>query len=219
MRRPAHAAPSSPRGTASFSGRIEVALIPTVWDIYRSSVAERWHRRRSADASIANAIAPWIVLLYLIAESINQWMMPKESRNWILNLGLWVCGGWLLWWWAKWLVNPLLEAVKQERLARSEPLIRYEFSAAGMKVLRLDHFLEIAWPGIRRVRETLFSFLIYPHEQSPWTKTPDGHLIQTLPLMKTFLTVPKHCFPNDTARVEFRNLARCHVNGEVLLRS
>jgi YcxB-like protein len=195
-------------------GRIEVALRPDVWDIYRAEFAERWRRSHSADASIARALAPWLLLLYVIAESVHQLILPSFLHSTVITLGFWFLVGWLLWW----LTHPYLDARNQMQASSLAPPIRYAFSAEGFEVLRMDYSLKIAWGGVRKVRETPFSFLIYPTQQSPYSKTPEGDLVQVLPLMKQFFTLPKHCFAREADAAAFRQLARRHVDGEVRLR-
>ena len=204
---------STPRSESD--GRIEVTLRPTVWDIYRAEFAERWRRDHSADASLSRALAPWLLLLYVFAESVHQLVMPSQIRSTFITLGFWLLVGWLIWW----LVQPHVEARKQIQASRSEPPIRYAFSAEGFEVLRFEFSLKIAWGGVRRVRETRFSFLVYPVQQSPFSKTEEGQLVQVLPLMKRFFTIPKHCFARESEITAFRQLVRRNVDGEVLLRN
>jgi hypothetical protein len=84
-------------------------------------------------------------------------------------------------------------------------------------MIRPDVSMQIAWPGIRRVKETWIPFLIYPRQSSPCAAAADGRLIQVLPWMKLYFALPLHCFA-DTADLRlFRTLIRNHVTGETKL--
>jgi len=76
-------------------------------------------------------------------------------------------------------------------------------------MIRLDVSMQIAWPGIRRVEETWFSFLIYPRQSSLYATAPDDRLIQVLPLMKLYFTLPRHADAADLRL--FRALVGKHV--------
>jgi hypothetical protein len=78
--------------------------------------------------------------------------------------------------------------------------------------------MHIAWPGIRRLKETWFSFLIYPRQGSPYATAPDGRLIQVLTWMKLYFTLPRHCFADAADLRLFHKLIRKYVNAETKLR-
>ena len=117
-------------------------------------------------------------------------------------------------WWA---VAPLLQARRQAEAVLSEPPVRFVFSPAGVEMIRLDVSMQIAWPGIRRVKETWFSFLLYPRQSSPLRRRPRRPLDSSAPLDETLFCASLHRFA-DTADLRlFRTLIRDHLTGEIRL--
>jgi hypothetical protein len=195
--------------------RIEVAVHYTTWDVYRMEMAERWRRSYSADAPVLSSTFPFAVVFFLLVLAANDVLSSGPWRNAIPGIAFWFLVALAAWW----TVAPFLEARRHAEAALSEPPVRFAFSPEGVEIARLDVSVQIAWPGIRRVRETWFSFLIYPRQSSPYATAPDGRLIQVLPWMKLYFTLARHCFADAADLRLFRTLVRTHVTAEIELRS
>jgi|SRR2546421_1625349 len=102
-------------------------------------------------------------------------------RNFAPGVAFWFRVAWVVWW----AVAPLLQARRQAEAVLSEPPVRFVFSPAGVEMIRLDVSMQIAWPGIRRVKETWFSFLIYPRQSSPLRRRPRRPLDSSAPVDET----------------------------------
>jgi hypothetical protein len=208
-------APSLPERAAGFPARpagsldrIEVPVHYTAWDVYRMEVRERWQRSYSADSSVvASTFFLLAAGLYLLVDVLYFALAPTPWMDAVLIGAFWL----LVLWGAWWAVAPILKARRHAEAALSEPLVRFVFSPEGVEIVRQDVSMRIAWPGIRRVRETWFSFLIYPRLSSPYVTSPDGRLIQVLPWMKLYFTLPRHCFVDAADLRLFRTLVRKHV--------
>jgi hypothetical protein len=195
--------------------RIEVTVHYTAWDVYRMDMAERWRRSHSADAPVITSTLPLaVVAFYLLLDILYVVFPPGAGKDAVLPGALWLLVLWGIWG----AVAPFLQARRMAEAAVSEPPVRFVFAPEGVEMVRLDVSMQIAWPGVRRVRETCFSFLIYPHQSSPYTTAPDGRLIQVLPWMKLYFTLPRHCFADQADLRLFRTLIRKHVSGEGELR-
>ena len=195
--------------------RIEITVQYNAWDVYRMEMAERWRRSHSADAPVVTSTFPLAIVLYLLLELFYVALAPGAWRSAILPGTLWLVLLWTLWWAGA----PIFAARRQAVAALSEPPVRFVFSSEGVEMIRLDVSMQIAWPGIRRVKETWFSFLIYPRQSSPYATAPGGRLIQVLPWMKLYFTVPLHCFADAADLRLVRALIRKHVTAEVKLRA
>lgn len=202
-----------PARSAGSLDRIEVIVQYNTWDVYLMEMAERWRRSHSADAPVAVSTFPLAVILYLLLELFYVAMAPGAWKGALLPGVLWLLFLWAVWW----LVAPILRARRQADAASSELPVRFIFSPDGVEMIRLDVSMKIAWPGIRRVKETWFSFLIYPRQSTPYATAPDGRLIQVLPWMKLYFTVPLHCFADAADLRLFRSLIRKNVTAEVKL--
>ncbi len=178
-------------------------------------MAERWRRSHSADAPVIASTFPLAVVLYFLLDIFYMSLTPAGWKNAVLPGTMWLLILWGIWW----ALAPYFEARRQAEAALSEPPVRFVFSPECVEMIRLDVSMQIAWPGIRRVKETWFSFLIYPRQSSPYATAPDGRLIQVLPSMKLYFTVPLHCFADATDLRLVRSLIRKHVTAEVKLRS
>jgi hypothetical protein len=194
--------------------RIEVTVHYSDWDVYRMDMAERWRTSHSADAPVIKSIFPLAAVLYLLLNIFYVAIAPGAWKDAVLPGALWL----LVLWGVLRGVAPFLAARRVAEAAASEPPVRFVFSPLGVEIVRLDVSVHIAWPGFRRVRETWFSFLIYPRQSPPYTTAPDGRLIQVLPWMKLYFTLPRHCFADQADLRLFRTLIRRHVSGEVELR-
>jgi hypothetical protein len=194
--------------------RIEVTVHYSAWNVYRMELAERWRRSHSADAPVIASTFPFAVILYLLLDIFYVAFAPGAWKDTILVAALWL----LVLWGAWWAVAPFLKARRQAEAAVAELPVRFVFSPEGIEITRLDVSMRIAWPGIRRAKETWFSFQIYPRQASPYITAPDGRLIQVLPWMKLYFTLPRHCFADQADLRRFRTLIRKHVTAEVKLR-
>jgi hypothetical protein len=203
-----------PLRTAGSLDRIEVTVHYSAWDIYCMEMAERWRRSHSADAPVIASTLPLAVLLYLFIDIVYVSFAPGAWKDAIVPGTMWLLILWAAWW----AVAPFLQAHRQAEAALCEPPVRFVFSPEGVEMIRLDVSMQIAWPGIRRVKETWFSFLIYPRQSSPYATASDGRLIQVLPWMKLYFTIPRHCFADAADLRLFRSLIRKHVSGEIRLR-
>jgi hypothetical protein len=195
--------------------RIEVTVHYNTWDVYRMEMAERWRRNHSADAPVVVSPFPLAVVLYLLLEFFYAALAPGAWRGALFPGALSLLFLWAVWW----AVAPILQARRQAEAALSESPVRLVFSPDGVEMIRLDVSMKIAWPGIRRLKETWFSILIYPCQSSPYATGPDGRLVQVLPWMKLYFTVPLHCFADAADLRLFRDLIRKHVAAEVKLRA
>jgi hypothetical protein len=198
------AVPSRPAGSLD---RIEVLVHCNAWDVYRMEIAESWRRSHSADATVIANTFPFAVVLYLLLDIFYVAFAPRAWKDTIVTAALWL----LILWGAWWIATPFLKAFRQAESAQLRPPVRFVSSPEGVEIIRPDFSMQIAWPGIRRVRETWFSFLIYPRQPSPYKTTPDGRLIQVLPWMKLYFTIPRHCFADQADLRLFRTLMRKHV--------
>ena len=106
---------------------------------------------------------------------------PHPGEILPLVIAFWFRVAWVVWW----AVAPLLQARRQAEAVLSEPPVRFVFSPAGVEMIRLDVSMQIAWPGIRRVKETWFSFLIYPRQSSPLRRRPGRPLDSSAPVDET----------------------------------
>lgn len=194
-------APLRPVGSLD---RIEITVRYNAWDIYRMEMAERWRRSHSADAPVISSSFPFAVLLYLLVNIVYISFARGAWKETVPDVALWL----LIVWGAWWVVSPFFEARRAAEASLSEPPVRFVFSPEGFEMTRRDVSVQIAWPGIRRVKETWFSFLIYPRQPSPFSTTPDGRLIQVLPWMKQYFVLPIHCFADPADLRLFRSLIR-----------
>jgi hypothetical protein len=209
--RPQSAPPSLPprsagpvRRPAGELDRIEVLLRYSAWDLYRMNMVERWKRSQSADAPVISSSFPVALILYIIVQIFFDLVLTASWKIVVLDITLWgliLWGAWLL-------LAPYLEARREVIAERGTPPVRFVFSPEGVEIIRLDVSIQIVWAGIRRVRETWFSFLIYPRQQSPYISTADGRLVQVLPWMKLYFTIPKRCFRDASDERLFRSLLR-----------
>jgi len=202
--------PARPVGSLD---RISVTVHYTAWDMYRMAMAERWRRSHSADAPVLSSTFPLAVVLYLLIQLAYDIFSSSPWRDFVPGVAFWFLVAWVVWW----AVAPLLQARRQAEAVLSEPPVRFVFSPAGVEMIRLDVSMQIAWPGIRRVKETWFSFLIYPRQSSQCAAAPDGSLIQVLPWMRLYFALPLHCFADIADLRLFRTLIRNHVTGEIKL--
>lgn len=186
----------------------------SAWDVYRMEFAENWRRSHSADAPVIRSTFPFAVVLYLLLNIYYAFSAPVAGKDTILIAAFWLVILWVAWW----IATPFLQALRQAEPAQFGSPVRFVFSPEGVEIIRQDYSMQIAWPGIRRVRETRFSFLLYPRQPSPYKTTPDGQLIQVLPWMKLYFTLPLHCFADPADLRLFRALIRKHASGEVKLR-
>ncbi len=169
--------PARPVGSLD---RISVTVHYTAWDMYRMAMAERWRRSYSADAPVLSSTFPLAVVLYLLIQLAYDIFSSSPWRNFVPGVAFWILVAWVVWW----AVAPLLQARRQAEAVPSEPPVRFVFSPAGVEMIRLDVSMQIAWPGIRRVKETWFSFLIYPRQSSP-CRRPRRPLDSTAPVDRT----------------------------------
>jgi len=168
-------------------------------------MAERWRRSYSDDAPVLSSTFPFAVVFYVLVQLAYDVFSSSPWRNAIPGIAFWFLVVLAAWW----TVAPFLDARRHAEAALSEPPVRFVFSPEGVEMIRLDVSMQIAWPGIRRVEETWFSFLIYPRQSSPYATAPDGCLIQVLPLMKLYFTLPRHADAADLRL--FRALVGKHV--------
>jgi len=178
-------------------------------------MADRWRRNHSADAPILSAGFPiaigFVVTLYVMYGIF----FSTPLRSFIPSFALAMPILWGAWW----AIEPMLVARQQAEAALTQTPVQFVFSPDGVEMRRLDVSMQIAWPGIRRVRETWSSILIYPRQSSPFVTSPDGTLVQVLPWMKLYFTVPLHCFGDAADLRLVRTLLRKHVVSDVKLRS
>ena len=186
----------------------------TAWDVYLMEMAERWRRSYSADAPVLSSTFPFVLLFFLLVLAADDVLSSSPWRNAIPGIAFWFLVVLAAWW----TVTPFLEARRHAEAALSEPPVRFVFSPEGIEMIRLDVSMQIAWPGIRRVKETWFSLLVYPRQSSPYATAPDGRLIQVLPWMKLYFTLPRHCFADAADLRLFHTLVRKHVTAEIKLR-
>jgi hypothetical protein len=194
--------------------RIKVTVHYTAWDVYRLEMAERWRRSHSGDAQVLSSAFPIAIVLCVLLQLVLDISLSTAWRSLIPGVAFWLLVAWAAWW----AVARFLQAHRQAEAAVSEPSVRFVFFPEGVEMTRLDVSMQIAWPGIRRVRETWFSFLIYPRQSSPYATAPDGRLIRVLPWIKFYFTLPRHCFADQADLRLIRKLIRKHVSGEVKLR-
>ncbi|HUC52818.1 MAG TPA: hypothetical protein VMR90_02150 [Candidatus Cybelea sp.] len=108
-------------------------------------------------------IAPTLsfgVILYVVVYMVYVAFASLAWRDAILTAGMWIFILWAVWR----VLAPFLQARRQAESAIPEPPLRFVFSSAGVEMKHLDLSMQIAWPGIRRVQETWFSFLLYPRQ-------------------------------------------------------
>ena len=191
--------------------RIEVTVRYNAWDLYRMEMAERWRRSHSADAPLFSSAFPVAVVLWLLVQLAYALLYSTAWRASVAVVAFWFLVLWAIWW----TVAPFLEARRAAEAALSDSPPRFVFTPEGVEMIHLDVSMKIAWPGIRRVRETSFSFLIYPRQPSPYSTTPDGRLVQILPWMKLYFTLPIHCFADAADLRLFRAMLRTHVTPEI----
>jgi len=166
--------------------RIKVTVHYNIWDVYRMEMAERWRRCHSADSPVISSAFSIAIVLYVLLQLVFDIIFSTAWRRMVPSLAVWLLVLWAAWW----AVAPFLEARRQAEAAVSETPVRFIFSPEGVEIVRFEVSMHIAWPGIRRVKETRFSFLIYPRQGSPYATAPDGRLIQVLPWMKLHFTFP-----------------------------
>ena len=177
-------------------------------------MADRWRRNHSADASLFSSGFPYAIGFFVLVYLLYGISFSTAWRDFVPGFAILIPILWGVWWAAE----PLLEARRQAQAALLQPPVQFVFSPDGVEMRRLDVSMQIAWAGIRRVRETRSSLLIYPRGSSPYVAAPDGTLIQVLPWMKLYFTVPVHCFADAADLRLVRALLRKHVVSDVKLR-
>jgi len=157
LRQRATGVPSRPVGSLD---RIEVLVHYNAWEFDGIEMAEPWRRSHSADAPVIAPTLSFGVILYVVVYMVYVAFASLAWRDAILTAGMWIFILWAVWR----VLAPFLQARRQAESAIPEPPLRFVFSSAGVEMKHLDLSMQIAWPGIRRVQETWFSFLLYPRQ-------------------------------------------------------